>query len=114
MFWLLGKDQINMPSLSVTIRKENVNPTTDAFQPTAEQRAHVVNTYINTGKLVEEKSIAGPELGQKTAMVLTLKFSNSEAMQEYMADPQIQTIKTQADAFYATQSLAAERSVFFI
>jgi hypothetical protein len=113
MFRLLGKDQINMPSLSVTIRKEGVNANTDAFYPTAEQRAYVVNTYINTGKMLEEKSAAGPAPGQPTSMTLTLKFANAEAMQEYIADPQIQTIKAQADAFYAAQGLAAERSAVF-
>ncbi len=112
MFRLLGKDQINMPSLSITINKEGVNAN-NAFQLTAEQRAYVVNTYINTGKMLEEKSNAGPAPGQSTSMTLTLKFSNVETMQEYIADPQIQTIKAQADAFYASQGLAAERSAVF-
>jgi hypothetical protein len=101
-----------MPSLSITINKEGVNAN-NAFQLTAEQRAYVVNTYINTGKMLEEKSNAGPAPGQSTSMTLTLKFSNVETMQEYIADPQIQTIKAQADAFYASQGLAAERSAVF-
>lgn len=102
-----------MPSLTRKISKQGIDANADTFQLSAEQRAYIENTYINTGKMTEEKTVAGPAPGVLTSVTLTHRFSSLEDMQEYMADPQILTIKAQSDAFYASQGLAAERSAVF-
>lgn len=101
-----------MPSLNLTIAT-NGNVAADSFQLSAEQRAYIQTTYINTGKMTEEKSVAGPSVGQITSARLTFNFSSQEAMQEYLADPQIQEIKDASDAFYASRNITPQRSANF-
>ena len=102
-----------MPALTRTINKNGISIAADTFQLSAEQRAYIQTNYINTGKMTEEKSIAGTASGQFTSVRLTMNFSSLEAMQEYMSDPEIQAIKDQADVFYAARGLSPERSADF-
>lgn len=102
-----------MPALTRKISKQGIDAAADAFQLSAEQRAYIDNTYINTGKMTEEKTVAGSAPGALTSVTLTHRFSSLEDMQEYMADPQIQAIKAQADSFYAARGVTPQRSADF-
>lgn len=102
-----------MPALTRKISKQGIDANVDTFQLSAEQRAYIENTYINTGKMTEEKTVAGPAPGAVTSVTLTHRFSSPEDLQEYLNDPQILAIKAQADSFYAARGLTPERSAIF-
>jgi hypothetical protein len=114
MFRLLGKDQIKMFAITRTLSKNGINIAADTFTLSTEQRAHIVNNYINTGKMTEEvKSVSGPVVGSLSNATLIQKFRDAEALQEFLADPVMQAIKVQADAFYAAQGVTTNRSAVF-
>ncbi len=94
-----------MFAITRTLSKNGIDIAADTFPLSTEQRAHIVNNYINTGKMTEEKSVAGPLVGTLSKTTLTQKFRDAEALQEFLADPVIQEIKTQADAFYASRGI---------
>lgn len=103
-----------MPIVNRVLTKSGISIANDVFQPSEAQKQHIQTNYIATGKLVNtQKSVAGNAPGSFDKVILSQEFVDADAFQEYINDPVIQGLKADADAFYASRSVAVERNANF-